>query len=229
MVANCSSGLNFDRKDGLTMKSRRTLHIGTSLVYLAVLCLVFIVPGPSCSENTPLLTERVSQSFISRIVIDIHDFPHDAVKLKEMARNLIFLNEGEAFSDARLRDSINALKLSKKFREIHVDSTDEEAGTVALFFRLIPFRQIKDIRIDGQYPLFEREVLNTMTMYIGDAFIQEDLPQQADLITTLYKRYGFTEPKVEVRATENAKDGTIVIHVTITKDTYYSFENLEIT
>jgi outer membrane protein insertion porin family len=211
------------------MKSRRTLHIGTSLVYLAVLCLVFIVPGPSCSENTPLLTERVSQSFISRIVIDIHDFPHDAVKLKEMARNLIFLNEGEAFSDARLRDSINALKLSKKFREIHVDSTDEEAGTVALFFRLIPFRQIKDIRIDGQYPLFEREVLNTMTMYIGDAFIQEDLPQQADLITTLYKRYGFTEPKVEVRATENAKDGTIVIHVTITKDTYYSFENLEIT
>jgi outer membrane protein insertion porin family len=209
------------------MKSRRTLRIGAFLVYLAVLCLVCIAPAPSFSENTSLQTERGSQSFISRIVIDIRDFPHDGVKLKEMARNLIFLNEGEAFSDARLRDSINALKLSKKFREIHVDSKEEEAGKVALFFRLIPFRQIKDIRMDGQYPLFEREVLNTMTMYIGDAFIREDLPQQTDLITALYKRYGFTEPKVEVGATE--KDGTIIIHVTITKGTYYSLDNLEIT
>jgi outer membrane protein insertion porin family len=211
------------------MKSTRILQIGVSLVYLAVLFPAFIVPPPSCSETTALQTETVSQSFVSLIVIDIRNFPHDAVKLKEMARNLIFLNEGDAFSDARLRDSINALKLSKKFREIHVDSKEEEAGTIALFFRLIPLRQIKDITIDGQYPLFEREVLNIMTMYTGDAFIREDLHHQTDLITTLYKRYGFTEPKVEVRPTENAEDGTVLIHVTITKDTYYSLDNLEIT
>jgi outer membrane protein insertion porin family len=211
------------------MKSKRTLRIGTFLVYLAVLCLVYIVPAPSFSENTSLQTERGSQSVISRIVIDIRDFPHDSAKLKEMARDLIFINEREAFSDVRLLDSINALKLSKKFREIHVNSNEERDGTIAIFFRLVPFRQIKDIRIDGQYPLFEREVMNTMTMYIGDAFIQEDLQEQTDLITNLYKRNGFTEPKVEVRATENAEDGTIIIHVTITKGTCYSLDNLEIT
>ncbi|MBW2637766.1 MAG: BamA/TamA family outer membrane protein, partial [Deltaproteobacteria bacterium] len=211
------------------MKARRTLRIGAFLVYLAVLCPIFIVPNPSCSETTALQSESVSQSLISRIVIDIRDFPHDGVELKEMARNLIFLNEGETFSNDRLRDSINALKLSKKFREIHVDSKEEEAGTIALFFRLTPLRQIRDIIIDGQYPLFEREVLNTMTIYIGDAFIREDLPQQADLITTLYKRYGFTEPKIEVQPRENTKDGNVLINVTITKGTYCSLDNLEIT
>lgn len=212
------------------MKTTRMLRIGASLlVYLTVLCPAFIVPAPSCSENTALQTDRMFQSFISRIVIDIRDFPHNAVELKELARTLIFLNEGEAFSDTRLRDSINALKLSKKFREIHVDSKEEEDGRITLSFGLIPLRQIKDIKIAGQYPLFEREVLNTMTMYIGDAFIQEDLPHQADLITALYKQYGFTEPKVAVRTTENAEDGTIIIHVTITKDTYYTLNNLEIT
>jgi len=201
-----------------------------SLLYLAVLCPLFTAPTPSCSETTPLSTERVSQSIISRIVIDFPpDFPRDAVALKEMARNLIFLNEGEPYSDARLRDSIDALKLSNRFREIDVDSKETEAGTIALFFRLLPFRQIKDISIDGQYPLFEREVMNALTIYIGDAFVRDDLPHQADLITFLYERQGFIEPKVEVQEKKSDEDDNVLIHIKITKDKYYSLDNLEIT
>ncbi len=210
------------------MKSTRMLRIGISLAYLSVLFSVFILPIPTRSENTALQTETVSQPIISHIAIDIRDLPPDAVKLSEMAKSLIFLKEGEVFSNGRLRDSVNALKLSKMFREIHVDSKEEEAGKISLFFRLTHLRQIKDITIDGQYPLFEREVLNTMTMYTGDAFIREDLPEQANLITTLYKRHGFIEPKVEIRTTETAADGNILIHILITKDSYYSLDDLEI-
>ncbi len=198
-------------------------------LYLAILFSFLYVPAPSYPEQQAPKIEGDSQPLISHIVIDIPDVSPDAAVLKEIAKSLIFLNEGESYSDARLQDSINALKLSNKFREIHVDSQEVKTGAMTLIFRVLPFRQIKDIRIDGQYPLFEREVSNVMTIYIGTSFIREDLPRQADLITALYERQGFIEPNVEIRTTESDGDGPIGVHITITNKRYYSLKNLEIT
>lgn len=209
------------------MQSKIMPGVGFSFIYIVVvLLLIFIAPLLSYSDNTRLQTDAVSSPVISDIIIDISALPGDAEKLKEMTRNLIFLKEGDFFSDARLRDSINALNLSKKFREINVNLR-EEAGKITLFFRLTPFRQIKDITINGKFPLFEKEILNVMTIYIGDAFSREDLPKQGALITQLLEREGFIKPEVKVTATEDAKDGHFIIHVRIIKDAYYTLDNLE--
>ncbi|MBN2516874.1 MAG: outer membrane protein assembly factor BamA [Deltaproteobacteria bacterium] len=164
---------------------------------------------------------------MSDIVININDPARDKAKLEEMVRNLIFLRIGDTFSDARLRDSINALRLSKKFRDIHVD-TKEETGTITLIFKLTPFQLIKDIKIAGEFPLFEREISNAMTIYIGDAFIREDLQKQKALITELLKREGFIEPTVKITAWEDKKDSHFVVHINIIKGTYYTLDNLDI-
>jgi outer membrane protein insertion porin family len=209
------------------MQSKIMPGIEFSFFYIVVvILLLFIAPLLSYSDNTTLQTDAVSSPVISDIIIDIGALRGNAKKLKEMTRNLIFLKEGEIFSDARLRDSINALKLSKKFREINADLR-EEAGKVTLFFRLIPFQQIKDITINGKFPLFEKEFLNVMTIYIGDAFSREDLPKQGILITELLEREGFIKPEVKVTATEDTKDGHFIIHVRIIKDAYYTLDNLE--
>jgi outer membrane protein insertion porin family len=197
-------------------------------IYIIVLFLLLSGPAPSFSGDTASEPEAVSRPVISGIVIIISDPARDKAKLEEMARNLLFVRRGNSFSDARLQDSVNALKLSKKFRHIHVD-TKEEAGTITLFFKLTPFQLIKDIKIAGEFPLFEREISNAMTIFIGDAFIREDLQKQEAFITELLKREGFIEPKVEITAREDKKDGHFVVYIKIIKGAYYTLDNLDIT
>ncbi len=203
------------------------LKIGLFPIYIIVLFLLLLGPVSSFSGDTASEPVAVSHPVISAIVINISDPAHDKAKLEEMARNLIFLRRGDTFSDARLQDSINALKLSKKFRDIHVD-TREETGTITLLFKLTPFRLIKDIKIAGEFPLFEREISNAMMIYIGDAFIRKDLQKQEAPITELLKREGFIEPTVEITALEDKKDGHFVIHIKIIKGAYYTLDNLDI-
>jgi len=209
------------------MKLLITKCIMVSIIYLVMLSSSFIVPVPSYSEEIQKQFAVNTVPVISHIFIDIRDIHFSDERLKEMARNLIFFKEGDIFSDARFQDSINALKLSKKFNNIHADSK-EEADKISLFFRLTPLRQIKDIKIYGQAPLFEREVLNVITLYPGTAFVIEDLPKQRASITALYERWGFIKPEVEILATEDVDDGNFIIHITIKKDSYYSLDNLEI-
>lgn len=164
---------------------------------------------------------------ISKISIEIHAVWGDKTGWAGLAGVLIFLQEGERFSPAGLRQSIEALEVSKKFQKVHVDS-EEEAGHIALFFHLTPFRQIKDIKIDGAFPFFEREILNEMTAHTGDAFIQEELPGQAAMIEKMFQGEGFIAPEVKVTARQDPKDGHFILYVKIDRGPYYSVKGLEI-
>jgi outer membrane protein insertion porin family len=144
-----------------------------------------------------------------------------------MTKSLIFFQEGDRFTPEQLQASIEALKQCNRFRKIDVDSREEKEG-ITLLFRLVPFRLIKDIKIDGAFPLFEREVLNVMTVYVGDAFVEEDLPQQATLIANLFRKQGFVAPKINVTGTPDPEDGHFTIHIRIEKGPYYKLEQLEI-
>ena len=161
-------------------------------------------------------TTAPSDKVIARIGIKLGDLPDDTGELIQLARDLIVLQEGEPFSPDSLERSIEALKLSKRFGEIHVDSRQEELG-IALLFNLKPFQLIKDIRIYGEFPLFEREILRAMTILVGDIHTQEELSKQGTLIAEVFKREGFIEPKVTVTAEKDSQDGNVVIRVSIEK------------
>lgn len=207
------------------MKNIRKLHI-------LFICL-FLFLGWSISPAFGVSPERASGSpldtapVISEIIVKIIDQRGDGGKLAEMARNLIFLQEGDPFSTDRLTSSIDALRLSGKFREIDVDS--KEGEEMVIMFTLKPSRLIRDIRFEGVYPLFEREVLNVMSIYPGDVFIPDEVPRQRELIEGLYKREGYRAPMVTITTTEDSDDGNFIIHVHIKKGQFSQLEKLDIT
>ncbi len=153
-----------------------------------------------------------------RVVIDAHSdrqAPYTA-----MADRLISIRAGDRLTDTAIQTSIDALKLSNRFSAIHVDSVSESEGET-LTFTLTPYRTIKDIRIRGKYPLFERDVLNQMTLYPGDPYTLADLSTQTGTIIERYKREGYISPQVSVKAQLDPGDENAVILVDIHKGPHY--------
>ncbi|MDM8524612.1 outer membrane protein assembly factor BamA [Desulfococcaceae bacterium HSG8] len=199
------------------MKPRRIPQIALSV------CIVLFAGYTFPETDTAVPDAPV----ISRILIEIKDFQGDKTELIEIAKNLIFLREGGRFSPEKMESSIEALKICKKFKGIHADSS-EDGDKMSLLFQLTPFRRIKNIEIDNASPFFERDILNAMTIYIGDAFARKRLAEQPELIERIFKEEGFSDPKVEVTATKDPEDGCLIVNVRIVRGDYYKVRHLEI-
>ncbi|MFW6114665.1 MAG: outer membrane protein assembly factor BamA [Thermodesulfobacteriota bacterium] len=158
-------------------------------------------------------------SLVSRIDINLGDFPGNTKELIRLARDLIVLKQGEPFSPDLLQESIQALKRSRRFQEIHVDSRQEDRG-MALLFNLKPFQLIKDIKIYGEFPLFETEILRAMTVHVGDIFTREESSKQAAIIAEVFKGEGFAEPEISLTVKDDNQDGNVALQVNIEKGPY---------
>ena len=157
-----------------------------------------------------------SETVISDIRVIIKGPEEQWASYASMARGLIRLHPGDPFDEKALHASIEVLKLSNRFSRIHVDSATEKDGE-ALIFTLTPYFIIKDIRIDGKYPLFERDILNQMTIYPGEPYTKPDLSAQVGGIVKRYKREGYVNPKVSIKAERDTEDQQAIILVDIDK------------
>jgi len=162
---------------------------------------------------------------VEEVLVEILRPPGDPEVWRGMARQILFLHEGDPFSEARLQESLDALNASAEFEEVRV----ERGGTadrVRLRFELVPARRIERIRIRGNQPLFESQVLEVMTFYPGNPFRPEALEEQERLVEELYRRQGFIEPRVTVRADRGSEEGLVVVTVTIERDRVLSLDRL---
>lgn len=199
-----------------------------SLLSIAVFLCLLIAGDIFSEEKKPAPTLADSEPIISEIIVEIHDAPENRTdEWIEMAKRLIFVRKGESFSAEKLQESLDALKASKKFQTIHADSK-ESGNEIQLIFTLTRFRQIKDIQIEGAYPFFEKEILNAMTFYIGDAYVEAEVPKQSQLIERVFSDGGFLNPKAELVAQEDPTDGNYIIFVKIRSGSYYKVEQLEL-
>jgi outer membrane protein insertion porin family len=207
------------------------LRKNLSMILPIMLCLpAFLMHASWChsySQENGKGTIAASDKVIARIGIKLGDLPDDTGELIQLARDLIVFKEGEPFLPDSLERSIEALKLSKRFQEIHVDSRQEERG-IALLFNLKPFQLIKDIRIHGEFPLFEREILRAMTIHVGDIHTHEELSKQETLIAEVFKGEGFVEPKITVTAEKDSQDGNVIIKISIEKGGYHTATQINI-
>ena len=183
--------------------------------------------GYADSEDDRSGPDSAASPIVARILVDLRDCANHEAEWTEMVKNVIFLREGDPFSATRLQESIEALRLSKKFREIKVESKEENKG-ITLLFHLAPFWLIKDIEIEGAFPLFEREILNAMTIYPGDVFVEEAVSKQEALIAGVFRREGFVSPKVAVTARQDPADGHFTICVKIDKGPFWTLDRLQI-
>ncbi|MBN2297231.1 MAG: hypothetical protein JXM72_01485, partial [Deltaproteobacteria bacterium] len=163
---------------------------------------------------------------IDAVHIDIQGAPGRTGEFESLARDLIYLKEGQVVSDKSIIRALEELKASGRFEELDVQSSQDDSKVI-LTFSLKPFALIKDIRITGSEPLFEKDILDAMTMYTGGNFSMASLPDQERLITGLFVREGFFEPMISVAAHEDDFDNTIILYVTIKKGPYYKLKDLK--
>jgi len=179
---------------------------------------VMVPEAPAIEQNGSVIKEV-------RLHIDAH--PDRQATLTAIAERIIDLQAGDSLEAAAIEAAVADLKASHRFAAIHVDSFPESDGEV-LVFTLTPFGTIKDIRIRGGYPLFERDILNKMTLYPGDPYTEADLTEQIASIAERYRREGYIDPQVSVRAQRAAAGDNAVIRVDIEKGPHYVLGDLTV-
>jgi len=161
---------------------------------------------------------------VEAVHIEITGDAGDPAKMKKIARNLIDLVEGEAFSEARFSRSVAALKRSNLFAAVDVPDPDWEKPVIELVFRLEPFARIKDLRVQDGFPLLKKEIRNVMTIATGDVFTPERLEEQKAYIEALFVREGYIRPDIRLSAQKDPEDGHVIVSVDIRKGPFYHVE-----
>ena len=182
--------------------------------------------GPDSARAVSINTE--ASPVVSDISIEILGTYGPTDRLRAFAEGLVLLRKGEPFSDDGFQQTLGLLKSSGLFQAIDVPDPDWSKGEIILTFRLTPFRRIKDIKIHGAFPLLQREVLNAMTIFTGDAFVPGKLKEQETLIEKAFIREGYTTPKVKITSEEDPDDGHFIIIVTIDKGDFLRIQHVEI-
>jgi len=202
--------------------------------YIGFCCfLIFLFWGSrdSAFSESGVKINNSSPAILSQIRVIIKDDrskqAYGKAYYKNIVKHLIFLQEGRVFTAKKLETSIKALKASRQFHTIRVESQKCPNGLI-LTFTLTPFQRIKDIRIRGNYPLFKHEVLDVMTIYAGDGYVKDVLLQQADLISARYLQEGYLAPQVSVKAEQDSEDGNYNVYIKIDKGSHLALKKLEI-
>ena len=216
MGARCGFGSNFDRPI--------RINYGRAIVTIC-LCLPFwIIAGPVLSWAQAAATS-VQNPLITEIRVNIQGHPDPNGKLQHMGRRLIRLHPGDRFSAVLVEKSIQALERSRRFEHINVDSM-EDRDRFELVFSLKPYPLIKDIRIRNASPIFEQDILNSISTKVGDTYIPASLPRQQEQITRLYQQEGYIAPIVDIRSEVDSADGNCTLHIHLDKGPYYKLQKL---
>jgi len=165
---------------------------------------------------------------VSKIIIDVQGIKGDVSPWADLAKNLIFIEEGALFSTKRFQDSLEALKSSNIFKAIHVSESEQGEERLILRFQVTPFPRVKDIKVSGSFPLLEREILNAMQLHTGNTYNPETFSAKETSIVRLFKKEGYIVPVVELKAAEDSADGNFVVSVHIDKGDFFHIRHFEI-
>ncbi len=191
-----------------------------ALAVLAATAVILLAPGAGWAEK--------KAPFVDDIRVDITGGPAKSEKMARIARSLIRLREGEAFSAQAFSRSVEALKRSKIFETIDVPDPDWSKERIKLVFRLKPFARIKKINISGGFPLLEKEIRSAMNIEVGDPCMPENFPEQEKSIESLLSQQGYINPQVSLSAKKDPEDGYFILDAEIDKGRFYRVESLHI-
>jgi outer membrane protein insertion porin family len=174
--------------------------------------------------------ERIDERgpMVSKIVVDVQGIKGDVTPWVDLAKNLIFIEEGTRFSTKRFQDSLEALKTSNIFKAIHVSESEQGEERLVLRFQVTPYPRVKDIKISGGFPLLEREILDALDLRPGDIYDPEKFSEKTDGIVRLFKKRGYIAPVVDLKAVEDSVDGNFVVYIHIDKGDFFHIRGFEI-
>jgi len=201
---------------------------------ILLLFLITLSPHPCHAQNAAAVEPGMPEEYrafssitVKSLFIQFNDCPWCPAGLENLARDLICLRENESFSEELFRQSMDALRLSRRFDDADTSIIPLRDGLQVTFI-LKPYRQIKDIRITGEYPLFTSDVLKAMGVYSGDAMTPDTLAEQEKLIAELYRKEGYIHPRVSVTADKDSEGGFVILDVDIKPGRFYHLDSLSI-
>lgn len=208
---------------------RPETNILTAFLFFMVL---LTMPCQGQESSTPGMQMPIEYAafdgmFVKNIHIEIKECPWCTKTIENLARDLINLREGEPFFEKKFQQSLDALILSKRFEAVIPEIEQAEEG-IKVIFLLTPYREIKDIRIHGEYPLFNNDVLKSVNVYPGDALLPDTPKVMEKLIGELYKKEGYRKPHISVTAEKDPEGGWVILDVGIKPGPYYYLDSLEI-
>lgn len=208
------------------MKPARAPLILACLALLLVHAPASAQGTPGARESGPFAHAPSVGKVIRDVNIEIRDCPWCSQGMSTLVSDLVSLRENGVFTEERYRLSMEALQLSRRFEEVAA-RVEPRGDGVAVTLLLKPCLVIQDIVIQGEYPLFESDILKAMSVYVGDSLLPGTLAEQERLLRDLYQREGYLDPRVSVRQTE-ASPGTAILQVSISPGDYLTLKSLEI-
>ncbi len=186
------------------------------------------LPGAHAAEGEPPVVKTADEGrIVEEVLFEVHGYPGPKSRIMAMARDLVPLRQGDAFSERSVSRSVSYLRRSGRFEEVSAAKAARGEG-VSVIFRMRPCLQIRDIKVSGEYPLFERDILNVMTVHAG-SFLRDDTPAgQAELVRQYLATEGYPDAEVKVENVDTMDDGTAILRVEIHKGSFYSLASLEV-
>ncbi|RME43939.1 MAG: hypothetical protein D6795_18665, partial [Deltaproteobacteria bacterium] len=152
----------------------------------------------------------------------------------EKIRRLIGVTAGDRIDGEALARIERFLEETRFFSEVSVRFRPHEGGVVTaggarigiLSVRLRQPPRIADVRIFGNAPLLEEEVMQILTRYPGDGM--GDPTVEEDRIRRRYLAEGFIDPRVWVRTRKTLDPHEVVLSIFILPGRYFRLRHLEI-
>ncbi|MBU1194501.1 MAG: outer membrane protein assembly factor BamA [Proteobacteria bacterium] len=94
--------------------------------------------------------------------------------------------------------------------------------------QIVSADRIKNIRISGAFPVYQKDIRNIMTVWVGDIFQKDTVDNQADRIISLLKKQGYIDPKVNIAAEQDQADGHYSLSVHIKKGAFLKIVDVQI-
>ncbi len=154
---------------------------------------------------------------LTGISIKVEDPHPNGVDWEGLTRSLIGFKVGDQLTAERMDAALKALS---QIASVRVENRPQSQGT-ALSFTVRPYKRIKTIAVYGAYPLFEKDVLNAMTVAAGDLFFEGKMAEQEQSVAQRYRAEGYLDPHVQVTWTQDSDDGHYHLRVVIDKGAYY--------
>jgi outer membrane protein insertion porin family len=136
---------------------------------------------------------------------DTEDLP----RWTQLVQDLSLLKPGDPITEERLAEARNSLNLSRRFKEIAIDTQPDLQGCVVKI-RVTPYARIRQIQIRGHAPLFESEVRQTLPIYSGDLYDPEQAPVIAAEVEALYREIGYIAPRVRINPRRDGDVGLLL-------------------
>jgi outer membrane protein insertion porin family len=157
-------------------------------------------------------------AIVAELSIELQEAGPDGLDWQALSRALLGFTEGQRLTGDRLEQGVSALRT---WAEVDYRIDPSADGEVRLTLGVRSLKRIKKISVNGNHPLFERDVLNAMTIGVGEPLRPSVLVAQEALIQQRYQAEGYIAPRTHIDWSPDPDDGHYCLRIAIDKGDYY--------